>query len=47
VAIELFRQSAKAVGIRRGRTNFDRRTLTVEQVEVETLAAEIQTGVQH
>jgi len=47
VATEPFRQSAQAVGIRRGRTKFDRRTLTVKQVEVETLAAEIQTGVQH
>jgi hypothetical protein len=29
------------------RTNFDRRTISVEQMEVETLATEIQTGVQH
>jgi hypothetical protein len=28
-------------------TNLDRRSVTVEQMEVETLAAEIQTGVQH
>jgi hypothetical protein len=32
---------------RRGRTHFDRRALSVEQMKVETLAAEIQTGVQH
>src|SRR5262249_9847784 len=29
------------------RTNLDRRPLRVEQMEVETLATEIQTGVQH
>jgi len=30
-----------------GRADLDRRTISVEQMEVETLAAEIQTGVQH
>src|SRR5437667_12859750 len=33
--------------IRRSRSDLDRRTLVVEQMEGETLAAEIQTGVQH
>jgi hypothetical protein len=47
VAIEPFGQSAQTIGIRRGRTDFDHRALTVEQMKVETLAAEIQTGVQH
>jgi hypothetical protein len=47
VTIEPLRQSAQAVGIRWRRTDLDRRTLSVQQMEVETLAAEIQTGVQH
>src|SRR5438552_12437827 len=45
--IESSRQAEQAVGIRRCGTNFDGRSLTVKQMEVETLAAEIQTGVQH
>jgi hypothetical protein len=45
--IESSRQAEQAVGIRRCGTNLDTRSLTVKQMEVETLAAEIQTGVQH
>jgi hypothetical protein len=41
------RQAAQTVGIRWRRTDLDRRTLSVQQMEVETLATEIQTGVQH
>src|SRR5262249_37292035 len=47
VPIEPLSQTTKTVGVRRRRTNLHGRTLTVEQVEVETLATEIQTGVQH
>src|SRR5262249_52752276 len=47
VPIESSRQAEQAVGIRWCGTNFDGGPLTVEQMEVETLAAEIQTGVQH
>jgi len=39
--IESSRQAEQAVGIRRCGTNFDGRSLTVKQMEVETLAAEI------
>jgi hypothetical protein len=45
--IESSRQVEQAVGIRRRGTNLDGRSLTIKQMEVETLAAEIQTGVQH
>jgi hypothetical protein len=45
--LESSRQPEQTVGIRRRGTNLDRRSLTVKQMEVETLAAEIQTGVQH
>src|SRR5438128_9352151 len=47
MTIESSRQVEQAVGIRRCGTNFDGRSRTVKQMEVETLAAEIQTGVQH
>jgi hypothetical protein len=47
VTVEPSRQSVQAIGIRRRRTDFDRRTLGVEQMKVEALATEIQTGVQH
>ena len=47
VTIEPLAQAAQTIGVRRRRTDLDRRTLSVEQVEVETLATEIQTGVQH
>jgi hypothetical protein len=47
VTSETLAQAAQTLGIRRRRTDLDRRPLGVEQVEVETLAAEIQTGVQH
>jgi hypothetical protein len=40
-------QAAQTVGIRRRRPHLDGRALSVEQMEVETLAAAIQTGVQH
>jgi hypothetical protein len=40
-------QPAQAVSIRRRGTDVDRLAITVEQVEVETLPTEIQTGVQH
>jgi hypothetical protein len=47
VTIETGRQRVQAIGIRRRSANLDRRTLAIEQVEVETLATEIQSGVQH
>jgi hypothetical protein len=47
MTIESSRQAEQTVGIRRRGTNLDGRTLTIKQMEVETLAAEIQTGVQH
>ena len=47
VTREPLAQATKPVGIRWRRTDLDRRALTIEQVEVETLATEIQTGVQH
>ncbi len=45
--IEPSRQAEQAVGIRRRSANLDRHTLAIEQIEVETLATEIQPGVQH
>jgi hypothetical protein len=45
--IESSRQPEQTIGIRRRSTNLDGRSLTVKQMEVETLATEIQTGVQH
>jgi hypothetical protein len=47
VTSETLAQAAQTVDIRRRRSHLHGRTLGVEQVEVETLAAEIQTGVQH
>ena len=47
VTSETLAQSAQPVGIRRRGTDLDRLTITVEQMEVETLATEIQSGVQH
>ena len=47
VTLEPLRQAAQSVGVGRRCADLDRRTLSVEQVEVETLATEIQTGVQH
>src|SRR5205085_9805658 len=47
MTIETLAQAEQTVGIRRRGTNLDGRSLTLKQVEVETLAAEIQTGVQH
>ena len=45
--IESSHQAEQTVGIRRRSTNLDGRSPAVKQMEVETLAAEIQTGVQH
>jgi hypothetical protein len=47
VTLESLTQTAKTVGVGRRRAYVDRPTIRVEQVEVETLATEIQTGVQH
>jgi hypothetical protein len=47
VTREPLTQSTQTIGVRRRRTDVDRRTLSVKQVKVETLATEIQTGVQH
>jgi hypothetical protein len=47
MTLEPTRQTVQAIGIRRRATNLDRRTLAVEQREVETLTAEIQTSMQH
>jgi hypothetical protein len=47
VSSDALAQSAQPVSVRRSGTDVDRLTITVEQMEVETLAAEIQTGVQH
>ncbi len=41
------RQRVQAIGIWRCGTDLDRRPPNVEEMEVETLATEIQTGVQH
>jgi hypothetical protein len=40
-------QVLQSISIRRRGTDVERRTLAIEQVEVETLATEIQPGVQH
>jgi hypothetical protein len=47
MTIEPSRQMAQTVDVRRGGADLDRRALTVKQVKVETLATEIQSGVQH
>jgi hypothetical protein len=47
VTSEALAQSVQPIGVRRRGTDLDRRTISVEQVEVETLATEIQPGVQH
>jgi hypothetical protein len=47
VTREPLRQTTKTVDVRRRRADLDRHALSVEQVEVETFAAQIQTGVQH
>jgi hypothetical protein len=47
VPSETFGQSIEAVCIRRRSTNLERRTFTPKQVEVDTLAAQIHSGVQH
>jgi hypothetical protein len=45
--IESRRQRVQPISIRRRSANLDRHTLAIEQMEIETLATEIQTGVQH
>jgi hypothetical protein len=47
VTREPLRQTTKAVDVGRRRAHLDSCTVSVEQVEVETRATEIQTGVQH
>jgi hypothetical protein len=47
MTLEPLRQTTKTVGVGRRRADVDRPSLRVEQVEVETLATEIQTCVQH
>jgi hypothetical protein len=47
VSPESLAQATQSVGIRRCCADLDGRTLSVEQMEVETLATEIQTGVEH
>jgi DNA-binding beta-propeller fold protein YncE len=47
VTCEPLTQATQPVGVGRRCADLDGRALTVEQVEVETLATEIQTGVQH
>jgi hypothetical protein len=46
VTIESSRQAEQAVSVWRRGTNLNGRSLTVEQMKVEALATEIQTGVQ-
>src|SRR5439155_23379319 len=46
-AVEAESKTAQAVGIRRCRAHLHARSGPVEQMEVETLAAEIQSDVQH
>src|SRR5439155_21534730 len=40
-------KTTKTIGVRRRRARLHRLTLLVKQVKVETLAAELQPGVQH
>jgi hypothetical protein len=47
VPSETLAQAVQTVDVRRHGTDVDGPPITVEQVEVETLATEIQTGVQH
>jgi hypothetical protein len=47
VTSQTLAQTTQAARVRRRAANLDRRALPVKQVEVETLATEIQTGVQH
>jgi hypothetical protein len=47
VTSETLAQAAQTIGIRWRCTDLDGRTVSVKQMKVETLAAEIQTGVQH
>src|SRR4029077_4261791 len=47
VTTEPLAQTTQTIRVGRRGTNLDRHTLTVKQMKVETLATEIQTGVQH
>ncbi len=47
VAADALGEPRQPVGVGRGGTDLDRRAALVEQVEVETAATEIQSGVQH
>jgi hypothetical protein len=47
MTLESSRQAEQTICVWRRRADVDRRALIVEQMEVETLATEIQTGVQH
>jgi hypothetical protein len=47
VTSEALGQATQTVSVRRRRTSLDRDTVGVEQTEIEALAPEIQTGVQH
>ena len=47
ITVDPLRQAMQTAGIRWRRTDLDRRTISIQQMEVETLATEIQTGVQH
>jgi hypothetical protein len=40
-------QAAKTIGVRRRGANLDRLARLIEQAEIETLATEIQSGIQH
>ena len=44
MTIEPFRQAVQPIGVRRRRADLDRLTVTVEEMEVKTLATEIQTA---
>ena len=47
VTTEALGQATQTVSVWRRRTSLDRDTVSVEQTEIEALATEIQTGVQH
>jgi len=47
MTLETLTQAVQAISIRRRCPDLDRRTVDVEEMKVETLATEIQTGVQH
>src|SRR5262249_23724526 len=47
VSSDALAQVMQSISVRWSRAALDRRTLSIEQVKVETLATEIQAGVQH